>query len=191
MIAKGLDFPNVRLIGVVNADTAIHLPDFRAAERTFQLVSQVAGRAGRSAASADSARVIVQTMNPHEPAIVLAACHDYVRFAEREVEARRNAGLPPVTRMVRIVCRDESRDAAEGRAKTIADALHGLQEPGLQVRGPMACPIARIANHWRVAVELLAGGAGPLQRALASLRNLEVARSDRHTAVDVDPVGLM
>ncbi len=190
MIAKGLDFPDVRLIGVVNADTAIHLPDFRAAERTFQLVSQVAGRAGRSASSA-SARVIVQTMNPMERAIVCAAKHDFVGFAERELEGRQSAGLPPVSRMVRIVCRDEDPEAAFGRSRRIAESLRQLNEAHLDVRGPMACPIGRIAGQTRVSVELLAPSAGPLQRALTTLRNLDVARSDRHTAIDVDPVSLM
>ncbi|MBL8991575.1 MAG: primosomal protein N', partial [Phycisphaerae bacterium] len=104
MIAKGLDFPNVRLVGIVNADTALNLPDFRAAERTFQLVCQVAGRAGRADLPG---RVIVQTMSPAEPAIVLASRHDFVAFAEGELAVRSRAGLPPVGRMVRVVCRDE------------------------------------------------------------------------------------
>ena len=102
MVAKGLDFPNVRLVGVVHADTAINLPDFRAGERTFQLISQVAGRAGRS----DKAgAVIVQTLAPHTPAVRFAARHDYEGFAREEPEQRERAGLPPFARMARIVLR--------------------------------------------------------------------------------------
>ena len=100
MIAKGLDYPNVRLVGVVDADTALSLPDFRAEERTFQLVSQVSGRAGRGT---EPGITIVQTHSPRNPAIVLAAAHDYPAFAARECAIRRSAGLPPATRMARIV----------------------------------------------------------------------------------------
>ena len=109
MIAKGLDYPNVRLVGVLNADTALSLPDFRAGERTFQLVSQVAGRAGRGE---HPGRVIVQTLSPEEPAIRLAAAHEYPRFAEMELQMRRESELPPARRMARIVCRDKDPRAA-------------------------------------------------------------------------------
>ena len=104
MIAKGLDFPNVTLVAVLNADTALAIPDFRAGERTFQLVAQVAGRAGRGDREG---RVIVQTMNPRSDAITLAAAHDYPKFADRELTIRERSQLPPSTRMARIVVRDE------------------------------------------------------------------------------------
>jgi primosomal protein N' (replication factor Y) len=191
MIAKGLDFPGVELIGVINADTGLSLPDFRASERTFQLVSQVAGRAGRSGSSARDSRVIVQTMSPDEPAITLAAAHDYAGFANRELEFRREAGLPPVGRMARIVCRDEKPEKAEARAHEVAAALRSTSEDGLRVKGPMPCPIARIAGHYRYAVEVLGDSAAAIQRALAALRSAGVVRSDAHTAVDVDPVALL
>lgn len=191
MIAKGLDFPGVELIGVINADTAINLPDFRSAERTFQLVSQVAGRAGRSARTRESSRVIVQTFNPHEPAIRFAAEHDFAGFAERELALRREAALPPIGRMARIVCRDPDGVKATERARRIALELGQLGEPGLHLKGPMPCPISRIAGQHRVAVEILAPSAGPIQRALAALRSLGLVKSDAHTAVDVDPIALL
>ncbi len=96
MIAKGLDFPNVTLVGVVNADTILHQPDFRAAERTFQLISQVAGRTGRGARGG---RVLVQTWRPEEPAIVLASKHDYGTFVGHEWKHRRAMSRPPATRL--------------------------------------------------------------------------------------------
>ncbi|CAN5814371.1 primosomal protein N' [soil metagenome] len=190
MIAKGLDFPNVRLVGVVSADTALNLPDFRAAERTFQLVAQVAGRAGRGA---HAGRVIVQTMAPREPAIVLAARHDYEAFAERELALRREAALPPITRMARIVCRDEKLERAQGAAAALATNLRalGAAHPDLRVRGPMPCPISRIADHFRIAIELLAQTRGALQSVLGELRGRGLLISDAHTAVDVDPIAML
>lgn len=191
MIAKGLDFPGVELIGVINADTALALPDFRASERTYQLVSQVAGRAGRGAGSARASRVLVQTMAPTEPAIVLAARHDFPSFAKQELAMRREVDLPPAGRMARIVCRDEKPEKAEARAHEVHDALAALGSAELRLRGPMACPIARIAGHYRFAVELLAASASVIQRALSDLRGKGLVRSDAHTAVDVDPIALL
>ncbi len=191
MIAKGLDFPNVRLVGVVNADTALTIPDFRAGERTFQLVSQVAGRAGRGAAAG---RVIVQTMNPAEPAIALAARHDYAAFAAAELAVRRAAGLPPVTRMARIVVRDAKMEKARDGAAEVSVALQTAARTegvGAQIMGPMPCPIARIAGQFRWAVEVIAGRASELHRLLAGVRARGLLISDARTAVDVDPVALM
>ncbi|MBL9031892.1 MAG: primosomal protein N' [Phycisphaerae bacterium] len=186
MVAKGLDFPNVRLVGVVNADSALTLPDFRADERTFQLVSQVAGRAGRS----DSpGRVIVQTVNPAQPAIALAAAHDYEGFADRELALRREAGLPPSTRLARIVARDEDSSVAAARAGRLAESLRAV--PGLRVEGPAPCPIARIAGQHRIAVDAYAPDAAMLARTLGDLRARGLLLSDAKTAVDVDPVALV
>ncbi|MFN0133250.1 MAG: primosomal protein N' [Phycisphaerales bacterium] len=185
MVAKGLDFPNVRLVGVVNADTALALPDFRADERTFQLVSQVAGRAGRGEAPG---RVIVQTVNPRQPAILLAAAHDFESFARREIELRRAAGLPPVSRLARIVVRDEDLSKATARAERLAEALR--RADGLRVEGPAPCPIARIAGYHRVGLDAYAESSGPLTRALGTLRAAGLLISDARTAVDVDPVAL-
>ena len=111
MIAKGLDFPNVTLVGVVNADTALHLPDFRAAERTFQLVTQVAGRTGRGP---KGGRVLVQTLSPDAPAIVAAVQHDLAAFAEKELPHREALGYPPFASMIRIVVRGDRESATQG-----------------------------------------------------------------------------
>ncbi len=216
MIAKGLDFPGVRLVGVVNADTAINLPDFRAAERTFQLVSQVCGRCGRGA---DAGRAIVQTFQPEAPAIKLAAAHDFVGFATQELALRRRFGLPPWRRMARIVVRDASEERAQEQAEALArelarmaqetatearvgamaragdaragDARAEAPAEPVEVRGPYPCPIARIADRFRVQIELLAAGPSPLQRLLTAARNAQVLRPGEAVAVDVDPVALM
>ncbi len=191
MVAKGLDFPNVRLVGVLDADTAANLPDFRAGERTFQLVSQVAGRAGRGT---KPGRVIVQTLNPGMGAIRLAAAHDYVTFATQELGLRVRAGLPPSSKMARVVVRDPDVTKAERHAKELAGLLTAEAErAGIAVRmlGPAPAPIARIAGQHRVAIELIAKRRGDLQALLGALRGKGQLKSDAQTAVDVDPVALM
>ena len=190
MIAKGLDFPNVRLIGVVNADTSLALPDFRAQERTFQLVAQVAGRAGRDAASSADARVVVQTLNPRDPAILAAAAHDYRSFATRELGLRRRAGLPPATRLARIVFRDRDHARATRAAAEAYEAARAV-EGGPTVRRPAPCAISRIDDHHRIALDLIAPTPGPVQRALTALRNAGLVRADAKIAVDPDPVSLV
>jgi primosomal protein N' (replication factor Y) len=187
MIAKGLDFPNVRLVGVVDADTALALPDFRAEERTFQLVSQVAGRAGR--ASGDAGLTIVQTHTPMNPAITFAADHDYEGFARREWKVRLRAHLPPATRMARIVCRDKDAAKAKAAAGAIASALRG--QGGVTVAPPGECAVSRITDHWRWEVRVTAPDAGTLRAALTSVRRAGLLVSDARTAVDVDPVAVL
>jgi primosomal protein N' (replication factor Y) len=197
MIAKGLDFPNVRLVGVISADTALNLPDFRASERTYQLVSQVAGRAGRGE---HPGRVIVQTFNPSAPAIRLAATHDFEQFAELELRTREAAGLPPAGRMARVIVRDEDPSKARARAEELAALLRLEAETvgGVLIEGPIPSVIARIEgwHRWDVVVRapgrLGAGAAaGAVQRVLGSARRAGKLLSDAHTAVDVDPIALM
>lgn len=192
MIAKGLDFPNVGLVGVLNADTALVLPDFRAGERTFQLVSQVAGRAGRGAvATHGAALVLVQTMFPDDPAIVLAARHDYEGFAEMEMAARRAARLPPTVRMARIVVRDESLEKAKSLADAAAAKLRGRAPRGVRVEGPEPCTLGRIAERYRIEVRVLAERAGDLVAALEAMRDEDSVTSDATYAIDVDPVSVL
>ena len=197
MIAKGLDFPNVRMVGVISADTALNLPDFRATERTFQLVSQVSGRSGRGLASGS---VVVQTFTPGHRAIERAAAHDYPGFANAELEMRTEANLPPASRMARIVCRDRDLERALETAQACADALLKINDE-LQTRalvlGPLAPPIARIAGYFRMQIEITATDAPTLQipplshRSSPPLRAQNHIRSDARMAVDVDPVSLL
>lgn len=193
MIAKGLDFPNVRVVGVISGDTSLNMPDFRAAERTFQLIAQVAGRAGRAGESA-AATVIVQTFNPEDEAINFAAKHDYVGFATKEMAIRVEAQLPPAGRMARIVVRDRDHATSVELASELAGHLaHFNAEQGnhVQLRGPAACPIARVAEFYRQQIELVAPDAATLQKLMTALRNAKVLKSDATTAVDVDPVDLL
>jgi primosomal protein N' (replication factor Y) len=188
MIAKGLDYPGVRLVGVINADTSINLPDFRATERTFQLVSQVAGRSGRGA---DRGMVIVQTFNPTAPSIQLAARHDYEGFARIELAQRQRGALPPLTRMTRIVLRDEDHLKCLSLAKSTAERLRRLAGEAVRVRGPAPCPIARIAGKHRQQIELLAPSAGVMQTLLAAARSEGVIKAGAAMAIDVDPIALL
>ncbi len=191
MISKGLDFPNVRLVGVVNADTALSLPDFRASERTFQLVSQVAGRAGRGSLSG---RVIVQTFDPSAPAIVHAAEHDFVTFAREELASRREAHLPPMSRMARIVLRDlelSKATAAAERLKAALDEANDTRGKKVKMIGPSPCPISRIAGHHRLELLLFSSSRSAIQDILAGARAKGLCKSDAHTAIDIDPIALM
>ena len=188
MIAKGLDFPNVSLVGVLCADAALSMPDFRATERTFQLVSQVAGRAGRGTTPG---LVVVQAFEPEAPAIRAAAEHRYEAFANAELAARRDAGLPPATRMARIVCRDRDFERSRTAATELAESLRASGVAGVEVLGPSPCTIARIADHFRFEVLLLAPAARPVQQAMGALRARGLLKSDAHTAIDVDPVALL
>jgi len=202
MIAKGLDFPNVKLVGVISADTALHLPDFRAAERTFQLIAQVTGRAGRATGTqpgdtSGGDLAIVQTFNPHDPTITLACQHDYPGFATRELELRRPVSLPPVGRMARIVLRHTDQAKAHAAAEQLADRLAEHREQlgsPVKLRGPSPCPLSRLGDHFRLQVELLApppNAAASLQKLLTAARNAGHVRSDTHMAVDVDPTHLL
>lgn len=188
MIAKGLDVANVRLVGVVNADTALTLPDFRAAERTFQLVNQVAGRAGRGA---HPGLVIVQTLSPNDRAVRLAAAHDYETFAAESLTERTDLRLPPARRMARIVCRDADATKADHRAQTLAQTLREIADPDCEVLGPAPCVLARINERWRVAVDLLAPTAGVVRTMLNTLRRRGLLKADAATEVDVDPIDLL
>jgi primosomal protein N' (replication factor Y) len=165
MIAKGLDFPNVTLVGVVSADTALNLPDFRAAERTYQLISQVAGRSGRGDAPGT---VVVQTYSPEHYSIVAAASHDYMAFYEAEIASRREAGYPPARQMARILLRGIDESATARYAGVIARACRELgcvSDGTVEVLGPAPAPIPRIAGKYRWHLLLLSGNPAALREA--------------------------
>jgi len=189
MIAKGLDFPGVRLVGVVNGDTSLSMPDFRASERTFQLINQVAGRCGRGEAAG---RAIVQSFQPDAPAIRLAALHRFEAFAQGELEDRVRFDLPPHRRMARLVVRDEDETKAKAAAERLLENLRpGAAAAEVELRGPAPCPIARIAGRHRIQIELLAPSAGAIQTLLQDARRAGHLRPGEGLAVDVDPVALL
>jgi primosomal protein N' (replication factor Y) len=190
MIAKGLDFPNVTVVGVVDADTGLHFPDFRAAERTFQLVAQVAGRAGRGPRGG---RVYVQTRSPDHHAIRAAAAHSVGAFAEAELPHRTppNPPYPPSVGLVRFVVsgREQARTAAiaERVAAWLRRAGTERLEGALTVLGPAPCPITRLRGLWRWHVLVKAAEARALGRVVRAWR----AKSHRAVTVDRDPVSLL
>jgi primosomal protein N' (replication factor Y) len=191
MIAKGIDFPNVTLVGVVDADLALHLPDFRAPERTFQLVAQVAGRAGRGPRGG---KVLVQTRQPDHPALRHAAMHDATGFLDAELVARRAPAYPPHVAMARVVASgtDSAEVArriaafAEWSERTIARSARALI-----VLGPAPCPIARIRSEWRWHLLLK----GPERDIAAWVRTvgprLSARRGTIRLTLDRDPVTLL
>ncbi len=187
MVTKGHDLPRVTLVGVLNADAALSMPDFRAAERTFQLIVQVAGRAGRAE---KPGRVIVQTRQPEHPAIVCAATHDVERFLEQELADRGELNYPPHYRMalVRVDSPDERRARME--CERLAAVARRAMARGMQLLGPAAAPIARLRNRFRYRFVLKAPRHPELhQTLLAVLR----AGADRRVRVslDVDPVNML
>lgn len=191
MIAKGLDFPNVTLVGVVNADTALHLPDFRAGERTFQLVTQVAGRTGRGK---QGGRVLVQTLSPDAPAIVAAVRHDFASFAAVEIPQREALGYPPLASMVRIVVRGEIETAAQALADELARRLKQRAEglaPPIRILGPAPAPMARLRGNYRFQLQLHSTDGDSLRRVVREATAGQKLPGGVAMAVDVDPIDMM
>lgn len=181
MLAKGHDFPNVTLVGVVLADLNLHLPDFRAGERTFQLLAQVSGRAGRGD---KPGRVILQTMLSDHYVIKAAAEQDFMQFYRIELEYRQQFGYPPFSKMAQVEFRDLKDDRARGqaeRARCLLDAL-GPDSRGFSYLGPAAASIARIANQFRWQILLKSEKSSSLNAVIRTLRKEGVR------FIDVDPV---
>jgi primosomal protein N' (replication factor Y) len=189
MIAKGLDFPNVTVVGVVDADTGLHLPDFRAAERTFQLVAQVAGRAGRGP---KGGQVYVQTRAPDHPALRAAALHSVAAFAAAELPLRTppNPAYPPHVGLARFVASHRNAERARQAAERIATWLGRMNRErlgaALSVLGPAPCPIERIKGRWRWHVLVKASEPRAIGRVVRAL-----GRRARGVVVDRDPVSLL
>jgi len=190
MITKGHDFPGVTLVGVVSADTSLNIPDFRAAEKTFQILTQVSGRGGRG----DSpGRVIVQTVNPDNGAIRLAREHDYISFYHGEIAVRRELGYPPFSRMINLVISSTNEAAATGSAKKLHTfARECAQKTGrdVSVLGPAEAPLYKVKGRYRWQLLLK----GPDTAALHSLAQKILAHGRApglRIKVDVDPVNFM
>jgi primosomal protein N' (replication factor Y) len=190
MIAKGLDFPNVTLVGVVDADTGLYLPDFRSAERSFQLLAQVAGRAGRGPRGG---RVLVQTRNPRHPALTFAAGHDTEGFLAEERRVREWPPYPPSVSLANVVASGVDDQAVGRRAAELADwfqrliARHTL---GLEVLGPAPCALARIKDRWRWHV-MLRGEARALGRLVRYAARRVPRRGDVRVIIDRDPSSVL
>ena len=191
MIAKGLDFPRVTLVGVVNADVGIHLPDFRASERTFQLLSQVAGRSGRGTLRGE---VVVQTSLPDHYAIRAALDHDYGAFAQREMAERRDPAYPPVARLVNVVV---SSPRAEDAARSAEAGARWLRRrpratSDLDLIGPAPAPIERLHGRWRWHFMLRSASARTLGEAARELQSgFRPKGRDVRVIIDRDPTALL
>ncbi|MAI67921.1 MAG: primosomal protein N' [Phycisphaerae bacterium] len=186
MIAKGLDFPNVKLVGVIDADTAIDFPDFRASERTYQLVSQVCGRCGRGEGSATA---IIQTFNPDAPAIILASKTDYETFATNELQFRQGAFVPPAFRMARFIIKDNTFERTAGRADSLRARLQSIEAPGITFSPVAPCVLPRIADRFRFDLTVTSATSQTMQHFLQEARKM--SKSGRDIAIDVDPLSML
>ena len=187
MIAKGLDFPNVTLVGVISADTILNLPDFRASERTFQLISQVAGRTGRGS---KGGRVIVQSFNPRHYSITYAAAHDYDGFAGKELEYRKQLNYPPFGKLARIVFRSGKEESASEKASVVAEKLTEITKATggqLEVLGPSPAPVTKINNMFRWHLLLRAQDYTAIHNALQGISDMLKPSKNVQTMVDIDP----
>ncbi len=191
MIAKGLDFPNVTLVGVINADTALHLPDFRAAERTFQLVTQVAGRTGRGDRGG---RVLVQTFSPDHPAIAAAVRHDYNAFAAVELPIRESLGYPPFGSMVRLVVRGPAEVTTGQFADEVARRLRTTLDEAqctARILGPAPAPIAKLRGHFRFQIQIQAGDGPSLRQAVRTATTDLKPPAEVLWMADIDPLDML
>jgi primosomal protein N' (replication factor Y) len=191
MLAKGLHFPNVTLVGIISADTCLYLPDFRANERTFQLISQVAGRAGRSE---KKGTVFVQTFLANQPAIRFAVAGDFDGFVTEELKHRRACNLPPFWRLAVVVLRDmkfEKLDAACKQMRQRIDRIIEREALEVTVRGPMPAVISRIQRFHRMQIIIQAPEATTIQRLFSCLRAEPPIRPAVKVAIDIDPINLL
>ncbi len=198
MIAKGLNFPSLKLVGVILADTSLHLPDFRAAERTFSLITQVAGRAGRFF---PDGKVFVQTYSPANPA-VYCACHSRTNeFYEGELATRRLLNFPPYSRLLRLVFRSLVQTDAEAfasdAARILSETLKVFQDKkkagadSTEILGPSECPLSKVNSSWRFQILLRGPSVALLQKIASELLDGYRAKDGVYIEVDVDPVSLL
>lgn len=191
MVAKGLNFPRLDLVGIVLADSGLHLPDFRAQERTFSLLLQVAGRAGRFS---DDGKVMIQTYHPENRAITLAAQGDVQQFCAQELEVRRELSFPPVTRMVRLLLRSRSSTKAESEADRAADTAEECIRrfgPSVELLGPAEAPIGKIAGNTRWQLMLRGPDFREVHAVAAAVRDMFEPVNGVYLEIDIDPLSLM
>ena len=191
ILAKGLHFPNVTLVGIISADTSLALPDFRANERTFQLIAQVAGRAGRSR---KGGTVIVQTFLSDQPAIKFALNHDYEAFACNELSHRKKCNLPPYWRMAIIAMRDAKFDKLQTAANAMRqkiDQIITADNLKIITRGPMPATISRIQKYHRMQIILQAPNVKTITAFFSTLRQTPPIRPTVTTNIDIDPLNLL
>jgi len=197
MIAKGLDFPNVTLVGVINADVGLHRADFRAGERTFQLLAQVAGRTGRGPRGG---LVLVQTFTPEHPSVSLAANHNYLKFAEGELLHRREHNYPPFQRLARLIIRGKEMQKASDVAERLAGAFRvalertttgGGEIPDLRLLGPAEAPVFRLKGYYRFHFQLQSASSAYLHQILRQVLPVVKLPAGVELSLDIDPQDMM
>ena len=188
MVAKGLNFPNLELVGVILADAGLHMPDFRAGERTFSLITQVAGRAGRYF---PDGKVIVQTYSPGQEPVYFACTNKLVDFYNWELEQRRLMEFPPFSRLLRLVFRSYDKANARETALQAFKILSEKSSKGVEIIGPAECPIEKINSSWRYQILLKASSIVPLQAMARSLLSDYTHNQNVYIEYDVDPVSLL
>jgi primosomal protein N' (replication factor Y) len=188
MIAKGLHFPNVTLVGIINADLALHMPDFRAGERTFQLLTQVAGRAGRGETPGE---VFVQTYTPFSPSIQFARHHDFAGYFQQELEFRERCDFPPLNHVILITVRSPHEGRAQLSAETIARRLKEALPPEFILNAPSPAPLEKLQGHFRFHILMRGSAIVRLSRLVRETLDKLPLPEDVHAAVDVDPYQLL
>ena len=188
MVAKGLNFPNLKTVGIILADTALHLPDFRATERTFSLITQVAGRAGRFF---PDGKVFVQTYNPENQAISFACSANTEGFYEFEINQRKLLSFPPFSRLIRLVFRSSNQIKAQMTSEDAANLIENLKIPGVEILGPSECPLSKISQNYRFQLILRGEKIVPLQNAVRKLLFDYRHPQEVYIECDVDPVSLL
>jgi primosomal protein N' (replication factor Y) len=189
MIAKGLDVPDVTLVGVVSADTAFHIPDFRSAERTFQLITQVAGRTGRGS---KGGRVVVQTFYPQHDAIKMAATYDFEGFTRKELELRRELGYPPFVSLVRALVQGWNEKRVQEAAKQLGEKLRAtFDESQLRVLGPAEPPLYKLKGRTRMHLLLKCPQLEPVLPALRRVVATFPNDNNLQVILDVDPLNML
>ena len=189
MIAKGLNFPKVSLIGILNADSSLSLPDFRAGERTFDLLHQVAGRAGRYR---DDGKVIIQTTQPMAPAIQMAANNDLEHFYERELAQRKETMFPPFSRLINLSIRGKNEEKVKEATIALGDMASSLSDNDeeIEVFSPSPCLVDKMAGQWRWHVLLRSQSISKLLAFTRNLLSSYLLPSSLHLEIDVDPLSL-
>jgi primosomal protein N' (replication factor Y) len=185
MVAKGLNFPNVTLVGVIAADVSLNIPDFRSSERTFQLLSQVAGRAGRGQSPG---RVVIQTFNPEHVAVRCAREHDYLAFYESALVERREAGYPPFRRLVNVLFTGEELGPVVTASMQAAERISQAEQEA-EILGPVDCAIERLHGRWRRHLLLKLPAGANTERIGAALASFDPPGVQ--VIVDADPYSLM
>ncbi len=189
MVAKGLNFPGVKLVGVLQADIGLHFPDFRASERTFQLLTQVAGRAGRKDRLGE---VVIQTYSPHEPSIIAAQKHDFLGFYDEEIASRKTLDYPPFRRLIRIIVRGKEEYNVRSTIEKIAGMIRRTTGKSIKILGPSPAVLTRLKNVYRYSLIIKTGFPGSMQKLLSQVKSeFHKLPADLKLIIDVDPINML